>query len=266
MRSPRRPSRTPPGRKTKIDSFRSGQARSQPAQALGPGRCPHLVRRAYVDLLGYKPSYEEVEAFANDQSPDAYENLIDRLLARRIMANGGGATGWTWPATPRTIPPREATNPPYPFAWRYRDWVIEAINQDMPYDRFVKLQLAADLMPGTPRADMRALGYLGAAPVYHKDQRLSDDVIGGFMTDDWDERVDAVSRGLLGLTVACARCHDHKFDPIPTRDYYGLAGVFASTMRAERPMFDVDPEVEKRYLWIAESSLRSALFRQPAHQ
>ena len=88
---------------------------------------------------------------------------------------------------------------------------------------------------------MRALGYLGAAPIYHKDQRLSADVIYGFLTDDWDERIDAVSRGLLGMTVACARCHDHKFDPIPTKDYYGLAGVFASTMRAERPTFDVDP-------------------------
>src|SRR5262249_32688717 len=76
------------------------------------------------------------------------------------------------------------------------------------------------------------------------------EVIGGFMTDDWDERVDAVSRGLLGLTISCARCHDHKFDPITTKDYYGLVGVFASTMRAERPLADVDPKVEQRYLWV----------------
>ena len=147
-------------------------------------------------------------------------------------------------------PTSEATNPPYPFAWRYRDWVIEAMNKDLPFDRFVKLQLAADLMPGSKREDLRALGYLGAAPIYHKDQRLSEEVIYTFVTDDWDERVDAVTRGLLGMTVACARCHDHKFDPIPTKDYYGLAGVFASTMRAERPLFDVDPQIEKRYLWI----------------
>ena len=70
------------------------------------------------------------------------------------------------------------------------------------------------------------------------------------MTDDWDERVDAVTRGILGMTVACARCHDHKFDPIPTKDYYALLGVFASTMRAERPLFDVEPQVEQRYLWV----------------
>jgi hypothetical protein len=105
-------------------------------------------------------------------------------------------------------------------------------------------------MPGVKREDLRALGFLGAAPIYHKDQRLSQDVIYGFMTDDWDERVDSVSRGLLGLTVACARCHDHKFDPILTKDYYALAGVFASTMRAERPTFDVDPQVEARFMWI----------------
>lgn len=209
-----------------------------------------LVRRAYVDLVGYKPTYEEVEAFANDPSPDAWAELIDRLQA---SPQYGERWGRHWMDVARfgeDNPTSEATNPAYPYAWRYRDWIIEAINQDMPYDRFVKLQLAADLMPGTPREDMRALGYLGAAPIYHKDQRLSADVIGGFMTDDWDERVDAVGRGLLGLTVSCARCHDHKFDPITTKDYYGLVGVFASTMRAERPMMDVDPKVEQRYLWV----------------
>ena len=147
-------------------------------------------------------------------------------------------------------PTSEATNPPYPFAWRYRDWAIEAINKDVPYDRFVKLQLAADQMPGVTRQDLRALGYLGTAPVYHKDARLSKSFLFGFVTDDWDERVDAVTRGLLGLTVACARCHDHKFDPIPTKDYYSLASVFASTMRSKRPMFDVEPELEKRFAWV----------------
>jgi hypothetical protein len=209
-----------------------------------------LVRRAYVNLVGFKPAFAEVQAFVEDKSPDAYEKVIDRLMA---SPQYGERWGRHWLDVARFAednPTSEATNQPYPFAWRYRDWVIEVINKDVPYDKFVKLQLAADLMSGTPRDDMRALGYLGAAPIYHKDQRLSADVIGGFMTDDWDERIDAVTRGLLGLTVACARCHDHKFDPIATRDYYGLMGVFASTMRAERPMFDTDPAVETRYLWI----------------
>src|SRR4029077_13079235 len=92
------------------------------------------------------------------------------------------------------------------------------------------------------------LGYLGAAPAYHKDQRLSGDIIGGVFTDDWDERIDAVSRGVLGLSAGCARCHDHKFDPIKQKDYYALMGVFASTTPAERPLLNVDPAVETRYL------------------
>ncbi|MEJ7606711.1 MAG: DUF1549 domain-containing protein [Bryobacteraceae bacterium] len=209
-----------------------------------------LAQRVYLNLVGFKPTYEEVEAFANDKAPDAYERLIDRLLASEHYGERWGRHWMDVARFGEDNPTGEATNPAYPFAWRYRDWIIEAVNKDVPYDKFVKLQLAADLMPETPREDLRALGYLGAAPVYHKDLRLSTDVIGGFLTDDWDERVDAVSRGLLGLTVACARCHDHKFDPIPTKDYYGLVGVFASTMRAERPLFEVEPEVEQRYAWL----------------
>ena len=209
-----------------------------------------LVRRAYIDLLGFKPTYEEVEAFAADPAPDAWTKLIDKLQA---MPQYGERWGRHWMDVARfgeDNPTSEATNQPYLYAWRYRDWIIDAVNKDVPYDRFVKMQLAADHMPDTTREDRRALGYLGAAPIYHKDQRLSADVIGGFMTDDWDERVDTVTRGLLAMTVACARCHDHKFDPIPTKDYYGLAGVFASTMRTEQPLFDVDSAVEQRYLWV----------------
>ena len=236
--------------KTKIDSFVLAKLEEKGLKPSPPADPRTLVQRAYIDLAGYKPSFEEVESFINDKSPDAYEKLIDRLLA---SPQYGERWARHWLDVARFAednPTTEATNPAYPFAWRYRDWVIEAMNKDVPYDRFVKLQLAADLIPGTAREDMRALGFLGAAPVYHKDLRLSSDVIGGFLTDDWDERVDAVTRGLMGLTVACARCHDHKFDPILTKDYYGLVGVFASTMRAERPMFDVDPKIENRYLWM----------------
>jgi hypothetical protein len=209
-----------------------------------------LAQRAYVDLIGLKPTFEEVEAFTSDRSPDSFERLVERLLA---SPHYGERWGRYWLDVARYAednPTAETTNPPYPFAWRYRDWVIEAINKDVPYDRFVKLQLAADLMPETSREDLRALGYLGAAPVYHKDHRLSADVVYTFLTDDWDERVDAVTRGLLGLTVACSRCHDHKFDPIPTKDYYSLTGVFASTMRVDRPLFNVDPKTEARFFWV----------------
>jgi hypothetical protein len=236
--------------RTKIDSFILARLEAKKLKLSPQEERRTLVRRAYIDLVGYKPSYEEVEAFAADQSPDAWPKLVDQLQA---SPQYGERWGRHWMDVARfgeDNPTSEATNPPYLFAWRYRDWIIESFNKDVPYDKFVKLQLAADLMPSVPRADLRALGYLGAAPIYHKDQRLSKDVIGGFMTDDWDERVDALTRGTMAMTVACARCHDHKFDPIPTKDYYGLVGVFASTMRAERPMFDVDPAVETRYLWL----------------
>ena len=235
---------------TKIDLFILRQLESKKLKPSLVADKRTLVRRAYVDLVGYKPSYEEVEEFAADKSPKAWEQLIDKLQS---SPQYGERWGRHWMDVARfgeDNPTAEATNPAYPYAWRYRDWIIEAVNKDVPYDRFVKLQLAADLMKDVPREDLRALGYLGAAPIYHKDQRLSKDVIGGFATDDWDERVDAVSRGILAMTVACARCHDHKFDPIPTKDYYGLVGVFASTMRVERPLFDVDPAVEERYLWV----------------
>jgi len=209
-----------------------------------------LVTRAYVDLVGYKPTFEEVQAFVNDKAPNAYGKLVDRLMA---SPQYGERWGRHWMDVARYAednPTSEATNPGYPYAWRYRDWIVEAINADVPYDRFVKLQLAADLMPDAKRDDMRALGYVGAAPIYHHDLRLSGDVIGGFLTDDWDERIDAVSRGLMGVSIGCARCHDHKFDPFTQKDYYALMGVFASTVRVERPMFRIDPKVEQRYMWL----------------
>ena len=121
-----------------------------------------LIRRVYLDLAGLRPTYDEVEAFAKDDSADAYEKLIDRLLA---SDHYGERWGRYWLDVVRygeDNPTSEATNPAYPFAWRYRDWVIEAVNQDIPYDRFVKLQLAADEMPGTSRQDLVALGFLGA--------------------------------------------------------------------------------------------------------
>ena len=236
----------------KVDAFILAKLEGNKLKPSAPADPDTLIRRAYLDLTGLKPTYEEIAAFREDKAADAYERLIERLLE---SPRYGERWGRYWLDVARYAednPTSEATNPPYLFAWRYRDWVIEAVSHDVPYDRFVKLQLAADQMPGVSRQDLRALGYLGTGPVYHKDARLSKDVIETLFTDDWDERVDAVSRGLLGLTVACARCHDHKFDPIPTKDYYGLMGVFASTVQAPRPLNDTDPELEKRFMSAAQ--------------
>ena len=210
-----------------------------------------LIERASLDLTGIRPTYDEIQAFQADTAPGAYDRLVDRLLA---SPRYGERWGRYWLDVARygeDNPTSEATNPPYPFAWRYRDWVIEAVNKDVPYDKFVKLQLAADQIPGTQHDDLRALGYVGAAPIYHTDLRLSRDVIETLFTDGWDERVDAVSRGILGLTVGCARCHDHKFDPILLKDYYAMVGVFSSTMAAPRPVAEVDKETEQKFMHAA---------------
>jgi len=236
----------------KIDAFVLAKLEENRLKPSAEADSATLIRRAFLDLTGLKPSYQDVQDFQADHSADAYERLIGRLLE---SPHYGERWGRYWLDVARYAednPTSEATNPPYPFAWRYRDWVISAVSHDMPYDRFVKLQLAADQLPGTSREDLRALGYLGTGPVYHKDARLSKDVIETLFTDDWDERVDAVSRGLLGLTVACARCHDHKFDPIPTKDYYGLAGVFASSVQAPRPLNEVGSQTEQRFMWAAQ--------------
>ena len=195
-----------------------------------------LLRRAYLDLIGLPPTFEQVEAFAADKRPDAYEKVVDELLASPRF---GEKWARHWLDVARYAEDHstgESTCKPPRFPHRYRDWVIAAFNADVPFDRFVKLQLAADLTPNTKSEDLAALGFLGLSPVYHKEPRLSKDVIGGILADEWDERVDAIARGFLGLTVACARCHDHKFDPISTKDYYALAGVMANTQLAERPL------------------------------
>ncbi len=238
--------------KEKIDWFilaKLEQEKLKPSPAADKAT---LIERATIDLIGLKPTYDEVQAFVADKAPDAYDKLIDRLLASKQYGERWGRYWLDVARFGEDNPTTEATNPAYPFAWRYRDWVIDAVNRDVPYNRFVKLQLAADLMPNVAHSDLQALGYLGSAPIYHTDLRLSKDVIETLYTDNWDERVDAVGRGLLGLSVGCARCHDHKFDPILSKDYYALAGVFASTVAAPRPIAEVDRETETKFMFASQ--------------
>ncbi len=183
----------------------------------------NLIRRVSYDLTGLPPTSAEVHAFVADSSPDAYEKLVDRLLA---SPQYGERWGRHWldiaryadTTGDRTIGKLRA--PLYSFAWTYRDYVIRAFNQDVPYDRFILEQIAADRLPETKtdKAPLAALGFLTLGKRFM-----------GNVNDVIDDRIDVVTKGLMGLTGACARCHDHKFDPIPTRDYYSLHGVFASS-------------------------------------
>jgi len=189
-----------------------------------------LIRRVTFDLTGLPPTPEEVEAFLAQTGADAYERLVERLLG---SSRFGEHLASLWLPLARYAEDQahqvgEDTTYFYPNAWRYRAWVIEAFNRDLPYDEFIKLQLAADKFEGTNSPNLPALGFLGLGPKYYDRDRRA------VQADEWEDRVDTVSRALLGLTVACARCHDHKFDPITMRDYYALAGVFASTRMVNR--------------------------------
>jgi hypothetical protein len=227
----------------KIDFFVQAKLAELKLTPAAPADKRTLIRRAYFDLIGLPPTFEQVEAFAADTSPDAFEKLVDELLASPRF---GEKWGRHWLDVARYAEDNstgESTCKPARFPYRYRDWVVAALNADLPFDDFVRRQLAADLLPDLPPSEVAALGFLGLSPVYHKEPKLSKDVIAGIVADEWDERVDTITRGFLGLTVACARCHDHKFDPISTEDYYALAGVMANTQLAERPLVPDDGSI-----------------------
>lgn len=192
-----------------------------------------LIRRAYFDLVGLPPDWSDVEAFTADDSPDAYERLIERLLA---SPQYGERWGRYWLDLVRYCDVPEAWMDTTAQAWLYRDWVTRAFNDDLPYDQFLRLQLAADLMPNADVADLPALGFLGLSPTYWKELKLDHQVIKAVVAEEWEERIHTLMSTTLGLTVACARCHDHKFDPITTDDYYALAGVLASTRQVARAL------------------------------
>lgn len=191
-----------------------------------------LLRRLSYDLIGLPPTWEELQRFVADSRPDAFERQVERLLADPRF-------GERW-ARPWLDLMRFAEDQAhivgnnkslfYPNAFYYRDWVIDAWNRDLGFRDFIRLQLAADLIPDADERDLAALGFMGLGPKYYNRGRLD------VQADEWEDRVDVVTRGLLGLTVACARCHDHKYDPIDTEDYYALAGVFASSEMFNAPL------------------------------
>ncbi|HND53919.1 MAG TPA: PSD1 and planctomycete cytochrome C domain-containing protein, partial [Pirellulaceae bacterium] len=201
-----------------------------------------LIRRLSLALRGLPPAFEEVQEFTVDGAPDAYARLVDRYLASPAYGQRWARHWLDVARFAEDNPTSEQTCKPPRFPFRYRDWVVDAMNEDLPYDDFVRRQLAADLLPVAPD-QIAALGFLGLSPVYHKEPKLSADVITVIVADEWDERLDTITRGFLGLTVACARCHDHKFDPIRTDDYYALAGVMASTQLVEWPLTATTVEV-----------------------
>ncbi|RPH35386.1 MAG: DUF1549 domain-containing protein, partial [Planctomycetota bacterium] len=179
-----------------------------------------LLRRATVTLHGMPPTAEEIDAFVNDKSPDAWDKVLERLLA---SPRYGERWGRHWLDIARYSDTKGYVfqeERRYPCSYTYRDWVTRALNEDLPYDQFLIQQIAADrLNLGEDKRPLAAMGFLTLGRRFLN--RLPDII---------DDRLDVLSRGTMGLTVACARCHDHEFDPIPTKDYYSLYGVLASSI------------------------------------
>jgi hypothetical protein len=215
--------------RTATDRFILARLEAEGLKPVGAADKRTLIRRAYFDLIGLPPTPEDIESFLTDDSPGAFATVIDRLLA---SSHYGERWGRYWLDVARYAEDQAHTFAvqPYTNAWRYRDWVIDAFNADMPYDLFVKRQIAADLMDDEAVDGGRhyaALGFFGLGAQYYKNTDAAKAA-----ADELDDRVDTLARGFLGLTLACARCHDHKFDPIPTQDYYSIAGVFFNSKLA----------------------------------
>ena len=227
---------SPDGAHAHIDAFVLEKLDELQLEPLPPADRRQLIRRATFDLIGLPPTPEEVEAFVNDPAPDAFDKVVERLLASPHYGERW-ARHWLDVARygeddTRGLAPGGSGHERYPSAHVQRDWVVDAFNRDMPYDFFVKSQLAGDLLDESERERaIGGLGFLGGGPWYYD---IADPAVA--RADERHDRVDVTTRGFLGLTVACARCHDHKYDPIGTHDYYALAGIFNNSDYHEYPM------------------------------
>jgi hypothetical protein len=220
--------------KTPIDRFILAKLEEKNLKPVQPADKRALIRRAHFDLIGLPPTPEQ-DAFLSDNSPDAFAKVVDRLLAspqygerwaRHWLDIARYADGTGQGDGRLVFLGYGMARDGYANTWRYRDWVIRALNEDMPYDRFVKAQIAADLMPAKDRSElMPALGFFGIGPWFTGD----DVVFVEARANERDDKIDALTKGFLGLTVSCARCHNHKYDPISQKDYYALSGVFANS-------------------------------------
>jgi hypothetical protein len=212
--------------KSPIDAFVLAKLEAQGLKPVGPASKSTLIRRASLDLIGLPPTPVEVDAFVRDKSSNAFEKVVDRLLESPQYGERWGRH-WLDVARYSDAQITAEGDRKMPNAFRYRDWVVAAFNQDMAYDLFVKAQIAGDLLPERQKY-IGGLGFYALSPSaeFHED------------------RVDATGRGFLGLTVACAQCHNHKYDPIPTKDYYSLLSVFENTEKSQFPLVPAQ-EVEE---------------------
>jgi mono/diheme cytochrome c family protein len=221
--------------KTPVDAFLLQKIEAAGMQVSLDAPKEAQLRRAYYDMIGLPPTPAEIQAYLGDTSRDAWAKVVERLLA---SPHYGERWGRHWLDTARYSDTAgsnvDGLDYRFPHAWTYRDWVIQAVQKDMPYDEFIVHQLAADMEPkdkqGYNGEHLAALGFITVGERF------------GNGNDTINERIDTTSKAFLGLTVACARCHDHMFDPIPQKDYYALHGVFSSiTEPGTKPQVGVLP-------------------------
>lgn len=209
-----------------IDRFLLAKLESKGLRPVGDADRIALIRRVYYDLIGLPPTPEQVDAFVNDKRPEAFARVVDELLASRHF---GERWGRHWLDVARYAESSGGGRSlMFPDAWRYRDYVIDSFNRDKPYPQFIAEQIAGDLLPYSSakqrEEQLIATAFLVLGPTNY--ERQDKDIL---ETDVIDEQLDTIGRAFLGMTIGCARCHDHKFDPIPTKDYYALAGIMRST-------------------------------------
>lgn len=215
--------------KNDVDRFVLAGLKSRGLRPVAPADRPTLVRRLSFDLVGLPPCPEEVDRFVADASPDAYERLVDRLLASPEF---GERWGRHWLDVARFAESMTLRGLVLDEAWRYRDYVVNAFNADMPFDRFLREQIAGDLLP-TGSLEERRRGLVATTFLALGDSNLEEQDKAQLRMDVVDEQLDTIGKAFLAQTIGCARCHDHKFDPIPTRDYYALAGILRNVKTHE---------------------------------
>ena len=237
-----------------IDIFISNQLKSKGLSKSNQATPTELIRRLSFTLTGLPPSIEDVEEFNRNNTPEAYSKMVDKYLSTKSYAERWGRH---WLDVARYAEDQAHTFgvKPNNDAYKYRDWVIKAFDNDMPYTDFIRYQISADLMQEPARTEnLAALGFFGLGAQYYKNTDAARAI-----ADELDDRIDTLSRGFLGLTVSCARCHDHKYDPIPTQDYYSIAGVFHSSKLNNTPLCTMEElkayDIAKQKLAESENKL-----------
>ncbi len=231
--------------RTPIDRFLLARMEAEGLEPATPADRLTLLRRVTYDLTGLPPTAREIHDFVEDDSPGAYRKVVERLLA---SSRYGERWGRHWLDVARYADSTGVDEDhKYPYAWKYRDYVVDAFNDDLPYDRFVQEQIAGDLLPprdGSAKpGEVNTLGIVATGFLALGPKLIAEQDKKKMFYDIVDEQIEVVGKALLGLTLQCARCHDHKFDPIRTRDYYSMASIFASTRQLE----DWEAHVSKLY-------------------